>query len=85
MIDDGTGLLTTGEPAGATGLARLSAAERQRTVDDFVEEVFEGLDTADPWIRERTRTLGPALPDDPAPERRRRRGTRRSSGGWSPH
>ncbi|WNM30372.1 MerR family transcriptional regulator [Streptomyces sp. Li-HN-5-11] len=49
-------------------LARLSAAERQRIVDDFVEEIFRGLDTADPWIRERTRTLGVALPDDPAPE-----------------
>jgi DNA-binding transcriptional MerR regulator len=49
-------------------LARLSAAERQRIVDDFVEEIFEGLDTADPWIRERTRTLGVALPDDPGPE-----------------
>ncbi|MFF4119387.1 MerR family transcriptional regulator [Streptomyces sp. NPDC001714] len=48
-------------------LARLSAAERQRIVDDFVEEIFEGLDTADPWIRERTRTLGVALPDDPGP------------------
>ncbi|MFF5142312.1 MerR family transcriptional regulator [Streptomyces sp. NPDC013157] len=49
-------------------LARLSAAERQRIVDDFVEEIFEGLDTADPWIRERTRALGVALPDDPGPE-----------------
>ncbi|MGW4561822.1 helix-turn-helix domain-containing protein [Streptomyces sp. NPDC004561] len=49
-------------------LARLSAAERQRIVDDFVEEIFRGLDTADPWIRERTRTLGVSLPDDPGPE-----------------
>lgn len=49
-------------------LARLSAAERQRIVDDFVEEIFRGLDTADPWIRERTRNLGVALPDDPTPE-----------------
>jgi DNA-binding transcriptional MerR regulator len=49
-------------------LARLSAAERQRIVDDFVEEVFHGLDTADPWIRERTRTIGVHLPDDPTPE-----------------
>ncbi|WP_369225610.1 MerR family transcriptional regulator [Streptomyces sp. R39] len=49
-------------------LARLSAAERQRIVDDFVAEIFEGLDTADPWIRERTRTLGVALPDEPTPE-----------------
>ncbi|MFI6356770.1 MerR family transcriptional regulator [Streptomyces sp. NPDC050743] len=49
-------------------LARLSAAERQRIVDDFVEEIFHGLDTADPWIRERTRGIGVSLPDDPTPE-----------------
>ncbi|MER6977474.1 MerR family transcriptional regulator [Streptomyces carpinensis] len=49
-------------------LARLSAAERQRIVDDFVDEIFHGLDTADPWIRERTSKLGTDLPDDPTPE-----------------
>ncbi|WEO95198.1 MerR family transcriptional regulator [Streptomyces sp. FXJ1.172] len=49
-------------------LARLSAAQRQRIVDDFVEEIFHGLDTADPWIRERTRSIGVQLPDDPTPE-----------------
>ncbi|MEU6555885.1 MerR family transcriptional regulator [Streptomyces sp. NPDC046915] len=49
-------------------LARLSAAERQRIVDEFVDDVFRGLDTADPWIRERTRSLGVSLPDDPSPE-----------------
>ncbi|MER5547524.1 MerR family transcriptional regulator [Streptomyces sp. NPDC002589] len=49
-------------------LARLSAAERQRIVDDFVAEIFHGLDTADPWIRERTRSIGVQLPDDPTPE-----------------
>ncbi|MGV9994645.1 helix-turn-helix domain-containing protein [Streptomyces sp. NPDC003374] len=49
-------------------LARLSAAERQRIVDEFVEEIFQGLDTADPWIRERTRAIGVNLPDDPTPE-----------------
>ncbi|OIJ67921.1 MerR family transcriptional regulator [Streptomyces mangrovisoli] len=49
-------------------LARLSAAERQRIVDEFVEEIFHGLDTADPWVRERVRTLGVGLPDDPTPE-----------------
>ncbi|WP_369391961.1 MerR family transcriptional regulator [Streptomyces sp. CG1] len=48
-------------------LARLSAAERQRIVDDFVEEIFHGLDTADPWIRERTHSIGVQLPDDPTP------------------
>lgn len=49
-------------------LARLSAAERQRIVDDFVDEIFHGLDTADPWIRERTRNIGVSLPDDPTSE-----------------
>ncbi|MGV4986023.1 helix-turn-helix domain-containing protein [Streptomyces sp. NRAIS4] len=49
-------------------LARLSAAERQRIVDDFVEEIFHGLDTADPWVRERTRGIGVQLPEDPTPE-----------------
>jgi DNA-binding transcriptional MerR regulator len=49
-------------------LARLSAAERQRIVDEFVDEIFRGLDTADPWIRERTRSLGVSLPDEPTPE-----------------
>ncbi|MEU6480496.1 MerR family transcriptional regulator [Streptomyces sp. NPDC047017] len=49
-------------------LARLSAAQRQRIVDEFVDDVFQGLDTADPWIRERTRRVGVHLPDDPAPE-----------------
>ncbi|MFB7503839.1 helix-turn-helix domain-containing protein [Streptomyces broussonetiae] len=49
-------------------LARLSAAQRQQIVDDFVEEIFHGLDTADPWIRERTRSIGVQLPDDPTPQ-----------------
>ncbi|MFJ5839755.1 MerR family transcriptional regulator [Streptomyces shenzhenensis] len=49
-------------------LARLSAAERQRIVDEFVEETFRGLDTADPAIRERMRHTGVNLPDDPAPD-----------------
>ena len=49
-------------------LARLSAAERQRIVDDFVEETFSGLDTADPVIRDRLRRIGVDLPDDPTPE-----------------
>ncbi|MFF4018417.1 MerR family transcriptional regulator [Streptomyces sp. NPDC001843] len=49
-------------------LARLSADERQRVVDEFVDEIFHGLDTADPWIRERTRSIGVSLPDDPTSE-----------------
>ena len=54
-----------------TKLARLSAAERQRIVDEFVDEIFHGLDTADPWIRERTRSIAVSLPDDPTPAARR--------------
>jgi DNA-binding transcriptional MerR regulator len=49
-------------------LARLSAAERRRIVDDFMTEIFEGLDTADPDIRTRLRFAVAELPDDPTPE-----------------
>ncbi|MBA4862710.1 MerR family transcriptional regulator [Streptomyces sp. PSKA54] len=49
-------------------LARLSAAERGRIIDDFVEETFAGLDTADPAIRERMRNTVADMPDDPTPE-----------------
>ncbi|MET8572182.1 MerR family transcriptional regulator [Streptomyces sp. NPDC004783] len=49
-------------------LARLSAAERQRILREFVDEMFHGLDLADPDIRERMRTLAAGLPDDPTPE-----------------
>ncbi|MFE4700972.1 MerR family transcriptional regulator [Streptomyces sp. NPDC056738] len=49
-------------------LARLSAAERGRIVDDFMEETFGGLDTADPDIRTRLRFHAGELPDDPTPE-----------------
>ncbi|MFD9462373.1 MerR family transcriptional regulator [Streptomyces sp. NPDC060027] len=49
-------------------LARLSAAERGRIIDDFMEETFGGLDTADPDIRTRMRFSIGDLPDDPAPE-----------------
>jgi hypothetical protein len=49
-------------------LARLSAAERNRIVEDFMAEVFEGLDTADPDIRRRLRFAPADLPDDPTPE-----------------
>ncbi|MET7386619.1 MerR family transcriptional regulator [Streptomyces sp. NPDC005529] len=49
-------------------LARLSAAERGRIVDDFMEETFGGLDTADPDIRTRLRFNVGDLPDDPSPE-----------------
>ncbi|MFJ4685586.1 MerR family transcriptional regulator [Streptomyces sp. NPDC091377] len=49
-------------------LARLSAAERGRIVEEFVEEMFHGLDTADPVIRERMRSMAVDLPDDPEPD-----------------
>ncbi|MFE9651319.1 MerR family transcriptional regulator [Streptomyces sp. NPDC006365] len=49
-------------------LARLSAAERRRIIDDFMEETFGGLDTADPDIRTRMRFGLADLPDDPTSE-----------------
>ncbi|MFF4822978.1 MerR family transcriptional regulator [Streptomyces sp. NPDC001312] len=49
-------------------LARLSAAERRRIMEEFVEEMFHGLDTADPEIRERMRRTAMDLPEDPTPE-----------------
>ncbi|MEV5427465.1 MerR family transcriptional regulator [Streptomyces cellulosae] len=49
-------------------LARLSAAERARILDDFTAEIFQGLDTADPDIRRRLRFAAADLPDDPTPE-----------------
>ncbi|CAM5704571.1 DNA-binding transcriptional MerR regulator OS=Streptomyces albaduncus OX=68172 GN=FHS32_004095 PE=4 SV=1 [Streptomyces griseoloalbus] len=49
-------------------LARLSAAERARILDDFMTEIFEGLTTADPDIRSRLRFAAADLPDDPTPE-----------------
>ncbi|RPF36402.1 MerR family transcriptional regulator [Streptomyces sp. TLI_185] len=49
-------------------LARLSAAERARIVEDFTTEIFDGLDTADPDIRKRLRFAPADLPDEPTPE-----------------
>ncbi|MEU2288245.1 MerR family transcriptional regulator [Streptomyces sp. NPDC013178] len=49
-------------------LARLSAAERQRIMEEFVEETLHGLDTVDPEIRERMRRTAIDLSDDPTPE-----------------
>ncbi|UXY30052.1 helix-turn-helix domain-containing protein [Streptomyces sp. HUAS TT20] len=48
--------------------ARLSAAERRRILEEFVDEMFHGLATADPDIRERMRNTALSLPDDPTPE-----------------
>ncbi|MEU6917427.1 MerR family transcriptional regulator [Streptomyces olindensis] len=49
-------------------LARLSAAERRRILEEFVDEVFHGLDTADPVIRDRMRNTAADLPEEPTPE-----------------
>ncbi|MEU6283621.1 MerR family transcriptional regulator [Streptomyces sp. NPDC047028] len=49
-------------------LARLSAAERRRIMEEFVEELFHGLDSVDSDIHERMRQTAVNLPDDPTPE-----------------
>ncbi|MET8947467.1 MerR family transcriptional regulator [Streptomyces sp. NPDC004542] len=49
-------------------LARMSAAERRRIMEEFVEEMLDGLDTFDPEIRERMWRSAVDLPDDPTPE-----------------
>ncbi|MFJ8149450.1 MerR family transcriptional regulator [Streptomyces sp. NPDC096048] len=49
-------------------LARLSAAERRRVIEHFMDEVFAGVDAADPDIRTRLRYAAADLPDDPTPE-----------------
>jgi len=51
-------------------LARLSAQERQRIIDDFVDGIFEGTDPGAPaaGIARGMRQLPADLPDDPAPE-----------------
>ncbi|MEU6821114.1 MerR family transcriptional regulator [Streptomyces atriruber] len=48
-------------------LARLSEAERQNLIDDFLDVVFDGLHDH-PMFAAATRSLTPELPDDPAPE-----------------
>ncbi|GIG69586.1 helix-turn-helix domain-containing protein [Phytomonospora endophytica] len=50
-------------------LARLSAAERQRLIDDFVAETFAGVDDDAPGARIATsmRALPTDLPDEPTP------------------
>ncbi|MFJ9631252.1 MerR family transcriptional regulator [Streptomyces sp. NPDC101175] len=49
-------------------LARLSAAERRRIMEEFVDELFHGLDTVDPCVERRMRGIAVDLPDDPSPE-----------------
>ncbi|MEV6007108.1 MerR family transcriptional regulator [Streptomyces sp. NPDC051976] len=48
-------------------MARLSAQERQRIIDDFAARVCEGLD-AEPRLRDRLRGGGHRLPDAPTQE-----------------
>lgn len=51
-------------------LARLSAQERQQMIDDFVRDVFDGVDPEAPaaGIARSMRRLPAELPDDPDPE-----------------
>ncbi|MCE3031497.1 MerR family transcriptional regulator [Streptomyces sp. CMSTAAHL-2] len=49
-------------------LARLSAAERQRIMAEFVAEALQGLDAVDPEVRERLRATTVDLAPDPTPE-----------------
>jgi DNA-binding transcriptional MerR regulator len=51
-------------------LARLSAQERQQLIDDFVQEVAEGIDPDAPamGVVNSMRQLPAELPDDPTPE-----------------
>jgi hypothetical protein len=48
-------------------LAMLSAQERKQIIDDFVDEVFAGLEP-DPGLAAHMRRITPGLPDDPSPE-----------------
>ncbi len=48
-------------------LASMSDEERKRLLDDFWEEVSEGLDVDDAFYA-RLRSAKPELPDDPSPE-----------------
>jgi hypothetical protein len=54
----------TEEMALMNKLARLSAAERKQMIDDFIAEVFAGLDT-DPALAQKLRLTAPELPDEP--------------------
>lgn len=47
-------------------LALMSDDERQATIDEFLHQVFDGLDV-EPAFAERIRSGRPTLPDDPTP------------------
>ena len=59
-------LLTVADHGPPHRLAMLSAAERDRLIDDFLESVFGGLD-ADPVFAGVARSMTPELPDEPEP------------------
>jgi DNA-binding transcriptional MerR regulator len=58
---------TTKELGTMHKLAKLSAEERQRLLEEFWDETFGGLDI-DPSFAEKVRGVRPDLPDDPTPE-----------------
>lgn len=47
-------------------LTQLSEQERQRLVDDFLDDIFGGLE-GDPQFEAKMRAARPTLPDDPSP------------------
>ncbi|MFY1686724.1 MerR family transcriptional regulator [Plantactinospora sp. WMMB782] len=61
---------TTEEMRVMNKLARLSAQERQRMIDDFVDRTFAGIEPYEPGARiaEAMRQMPAELPDDPSPE-----------------
>lgn len=61
---------TTEEMRVMHDMATLSAAERQRLIDDFVDATFAGIpdDAPGAQIAHGMRTLPAELPDDPTPE-----------------
>jgi DNA-binding transcriptional MerR regulator len=64
------GASSTRKAALMNDLARLSAAERQQLIDEFVDTAFAGTDPDAPGagIAGAMRTLPPELPDDPTTE-----------------
>lgn len=58
---------TTEEMRLMNQLARLSAQERRQIIDDFIAEVFAGLEP-DPGLAAAMRRTTPELPDDPSAE-----------------
>ena len=58
---------STEEMALMNRLAQLSPEQRKRLIDEFVDEVFSGLETETPGIQAGMR-MAPELPDDPTPE-----------------